>query len=128
MSAAAVTNEDPKATIDAHLHGRANFRPLRCPGVACSVSRLCKAVQIRRQSWSHQLVEHAVQVSRRDLDVCVLSLRGPHLCGDDSAAVHVLKVTVGNCDTCAKVTGACVRRPLTSLVAAIILGLDRGNR
>src|SRR6266851_5614884 len=43
----------------------------------------------------HQLVEHVVQVSRRDLDVGVLSLRGPHLRGDDSAPIRVLEVAVG---------------------------------
>src|SRR5260370_21829982 len=45
-------------------------------------------------SGSPQLVEHVVQVSRRDLDVGVLSLRGPHLRGDDSAPIRVLEVAV----------------------------------
>src|SRR5258708_15124216 len=44
---------------------------------------------------SHQLVEHAVQVSRRDLGVGVLARRGPHLRGDDSAPIRVLEVAVG---------------------------------
>src|ERR1700754_4976810 len=44
---------------------------------------------------SHQLIERAVQVGRRNLDVGILSLGGPHLRGDDATPVHVLKVTVG---------------------------------
>jgi hypothetical protein len=44
---------------------------------------------------SHQFVEHAVQMSRRDLDVGVLSLPRAHFRGDDSAPVHILEVTVG---------------------------------
>ena len=33
------------------------------------------------QSASHQLVDNAVQVSRRNVDIG--SLRGPYCCGDD---------------------------------------------
>src|SRR5258708_12058677 len=41
---------------------------------------------------SHQLVEHAVQVSRPDLDVGELSLRPPHLPPPPPPPPHLLEV------------------------------------